>query len=70
TLEEHSIFGGLGAAVAEVICQQHPIPMKILGIPDEPAIAGTSKEVFQHYGLDAQSIAHTIKKWLSNNAHG
>lgn len=35
TVEEHSIHGGLGAAVAEVVVQQHPVPMRILGIPDE-----------------------------------
>ncbi len=56
TVEEHSIFGGLGAAVAEVISQFHPVRMKILGIPDEDAIHGKPLEVFAHYGLDMQGI--------------
>lgn len=56
TVEEHSIHGGLGAAVAEVVSQHHPIPLRILGIPDEPAIAGTSAQVFNHYGISAQNI--------------
>lgn len=56
TVEEHSIFGGLGAAVAEVVVQNQPVPMKVLGIPDEPAIAGNSAEVFQHYGITGGNI--------------
>jgi transketolase len=56
TVEEHSIFGGLGAAVAEVVVQNQPVPMKVLGIPDEPAIAGKTAEVFQHYGITGENI--------------
>ncbi|WP_159886950.1 transketolase family protein [Paenibacillus puerhi] len=56
TVEEHSIHGGLGAAVAEVVVQHKPVPMRILGIPDEPAIAGKTAEVFRHYGLTADNI--------------
>lgn len=56
TIEEHSIYGGLGAAVAEVVCQYSPVPMKILGIPDEPAITGKTHEVFAHYGLDTENV--------------
>lgn len=61
TLEEHSIYGGLGAAVAEVIVQHHPVPMRILGIPDEPAIAGKTAEVFRHYGLFADNVANVAR---------
>ena len=56
TIEEHSIFGGLGAAVAEVISQTHPVPLRILGIPDEPAVAGNPAEVFEHYGLSVSNV--------------
>ncbi|MBD0382759.1 transketolase family protein [Paenibacillus sedimenti] len=56
TVEEHSIFGGLGAAVAEVVVQHQPVPMRILGIPDEPAIAGKTAEVFNHYGLTPDNL--------------
>lgn len=56
TVEEHSIHGGLGAAVAEVVVQHHPVPVRILGIPDEPAIAGKTSEVFNHYGINASNI--------------
>jgi transketolase len=57
TVEEHSIHGGLGAAVAETVIQHHPVPMRIVGIPDEPAIAGKTAEVFRHYGIAADHLA-------------
>lgn len=56
TLEEHSVYGGLGAAVAEVTSQACPVPLRILGIPDEPAIAGKTAEVFRHYGISAENV--------------
>ncbi|MFD3258379.1 transketolase family protein [Paenibacillus lentus] len=56
TVEEHSVHGGLGAAVAEVVVQHYPVPLRLLGIPDEPAIAGKTKEVFEHYGISAENI--------------
>lgn len=61
TVEEHSVYGGLGGAVAEVVVQNGSIPMKILGIPDEPAIAGETKDVFEHYGITATNIAKLAK---------
>ncbi|NLB45364.1 MAG: transketolase family protein, partial [Clostridiaceae bacterium] len=61
TVEEHSVHGGLGAAVAEVLVQTCPVPMRILGVPDEPAIPGKSAEVFRHYGLDADGIARQVR---------
>lgn len=57
TVEEHSIFGGLGAAVAELVVQHNPLPMKIIGFPDENAVHGSSKELFSHYGITAEKIA-------------
>ncbi|MFH0758405.1 MAG: transketolase C-terminal domain-containing protein [Bacteroidota bacterium] len=56
TVEEHSIFGGLGAEVAEITSQNHPTRMKILGIPDENAVHGKALEIFAHYELDMQGI--------------
>ncbi|MBE0655217.1 MAG: transketolase family protein [Bacteroidales bacterium] len=56
TVEEHSIFGGLGGAVAEIVVQNTFVPMKIIGILDEPAVAGTTSEVFNHYGITAKAI--------------
>jgi len=56
TVEEHSIFGGLGSIVAETIAQNHPVPMKILGIPDENVIHAKPLEIFHHYGIDTEGI--------------
>ena len=55
TVEEHSIYGGLGALVAECL-SEHPVPVKILGIPDENVIHATSPEIFAYYGIDAAGI--------------
>lgn len=60
TVEEHDVHGGLGAAVAEVLCQRKPVKMKILGLPDEKLYSGTSAEVFAHYNLTAEGIADTV----------
>lgn len=65
TIEEHSIHGGLGAAVAEVVVQSCPVPMKILGVPDEPAIPGKSAEVFKHYGLSAENISNIAMEMIN-----
>lgn len=64
TVEEHSIHGGLGAAVAELVVQNKPVPMKIIGIPDENSVHGSSKEIFQHYGITADNIANQALKLL------
>lgn len=65
TIEEHSILGGLGGAVAEVICQSHyRIPMKILGLPNTPVVTGNSSEVFNYYGLNQEGIMKTTLEIL------
>lgn len=64
TVEEHNINGGLGNAVAQVVCENCPVPMKMLAIPDEITISGESKEVFQYYGLDVDGIQKSAKELL------
>jgi transketolase len=66
TIEEHSIYGGLGSAVAEVVSQSHPIPVKILGLPDEPAVAGKTAEVFEHYGLSVTNVRKIALQMVNN----
>ncbi|NDV64730.1 transketolase family protein [Bacteroides sp. 224] len=65
TVEEHSIYGGLGAIVAETVVQHHPVPVKILGIPNENAIHGKPLEIFRHYGIDTEGIYKTAIEFLS-----
>jgi len=56
TVEEHSISGGLGGAVSEIVSQNCPVSMQILGIPDENAIHGTALQIFHYYGIDTDGI--------------
>jgi transketolase len=56
TVEEHSVSGGLGGSVAEIVSQSCPVKMKILGIPDEFAIHAAPLEIFHYYGIDTEGI--------------
>ena len=64
TVEEHSMFGGLGAIVAETVCQHCPVPMRILGIPDENVVHGKPLEIFHYYKLDSEGIYQTAIDFL------
>ena len=57
TVEEHTIYGGLGGAVAEVVATTKPVPMRILGIPGVFAPTGSAKWLLEHFGLTAEGIA-------------
>ncbi len=64
TVEEHAPFGGLGAMVSQVVSAHCPKKVISLALPDSPVITGTSKQVFDHYGLNAQGIARTVMENL------
>jgi transketolase len=64
TVEEHQIHGGLGSAVAEVLCQEYPIPMKIIGMPDCFGESGKPEELLQKYGLNAEAIAKSVFQFV------
>ena len=64
TVEEHAPFGGLGSMVCQVVCRECPKKVVNLALPDAPVITGTSKEVFNYYGLNAEGIAKTAKENL------
>lgn len=57
TAEEHTVHGGLGSAIAEVVVQSHPVPMRILGIPGVFAPTGSAEFILEHFGLTAGGIA-------------
>lgn len=63
TVEEHSRFGGLGAMVCEVL-SEHPVPVRIIGIPDENVIHGTNAEIFHYYGMDAEGIVRSTLDFI------
>ncbi len=56
TVEEHSVHGGLGSAVAEVVVSERPVPMRILGVPGVFAPTGSHAWLCQHFGLTAEGI--------------
>ena len=65
TVEEHSPFGGLGSMVSQVVAANCPRKVINMALPDAPVVTGTSKEVFDHYGLNAQGIAKTVEEALA-----
>ena len=64
TVEEHAPFGGLGSMVAQVVGEHCPKKVVNLSLPDAPVITGTSKEVFDHYSLNAEGIAAKVREIL------
>jgi transketolase len=57
TAEEHTVYGGLGSAVAEVVVASHPVPMRLIGVPGVFAPTGPVDFLFEHFGLTAGAIA-------------
>ncbi|MFZ7102634.1 MAG: transketolase family protein [Peptococcaceae bacterium] len=64
TAEEHQIYGGLGGAVAEVIVQNNPVPLEMVGIKDTFGESGTPEELADKYGLTARHIYQAALKVL------
>lgn len=64
TVEEHAPFGGMGSMVSQVVGSSCPRKVINLSLPDAPVITGTSKEVFDYYGLNAQGIVKTVRENL------
>lgn len=64
TVEEHSVIGGMGAMVSQLVAEYCPKRVKNLALPDEPAIAGKSQEVFDYYGLNAEGIAKAARELM------
>ena len=65
TVEEHSVYGGLGEACASFLLQhQYAKPFKIIGIPDEYTVTGSQQDIFNHYGISETGIAAEAKLLL------
>ena len=65
TCEEHSVIGGLGSAVAEVLVENQPVPMERVGVMDTFGESGTPDALLQKYRLTAADIAVAAKKAIS-----
>ena len=65
TVEDHSINGGLGGAVAEVLCEAgYKGNFKRIGMPDEFAVLGAVDDIYHYYGMDRHGIVKELRKML------
>ncbi len=62
TAEEHNIIGGLGSAVAEVLVQNYPAPVRMVGMNDTFGRSGKPAALLEYYGLTAKNIAENAKE--------
>lgn len=61
TAEEHTVMGGLGSAIAEVVSENCPVPVKFVGVRDKFGVSGEPDELFEHFGLKAKNIVSAAK---------
>lgn len=64
TVEEHQSAGGFGSAIAEFLSENHPVPIRRLGIDDQFGQSGSPEELLVHYGLDAPHIAEAARAFV------
>ena len=64
TCEEHSVIGGLGEAVCSFLAENHPTPVKRIGVNDEFGFSGPAAEVLKEFGLCADNIVKVTKEFL------
>ena len=64
TAEEHSIIGGLGAIVSQVVCSEYPTKVKMVGIQDTFGESGNPNELMNKYGLTAEKIIEEVRSIL------
>ena len=65
TVEEHSVYGGLGEACASYLLQNNVYkPFKIIGLPDEYTVTGSQQEIFDHYGINEDGITSVVQSLI------
>jgi len=64
TAEEHTIAGGFGSAIAEVVIQTNPVPLKMVGVRDRFGVSGEPDELFEYFGLSAKNIVKAAREAL------
>lgn len=65
TVEEHSIIGGLGSAVSEVISEKYPVPVLKVGVKDVFGESGKPDELLKGYGLTADDVVNKVKEAIA-----
>lgn len=68
TAEDHNIIGGLGGAIAEVLAENCPTPMKRIGMKDRFGTSGTASELLEYFGLKAKNIVEAAHGLLRFNS--
>ena len=64
TVEEHSVIGGLGGAVCEVLCGNCPVPVKRIGMNDVFGESGPAAALLEKYGLDGKGVCESVKEFI------
>ena len=64
TVEEHQIAGGMGSAVAEILAQNHPVPMEFVGVHDQFGQSGEPNELVEFYGMGIKDVVKAVKAVL------
>ena len=64
TVEEHSVIGGLGSAVCDVLAENLPTPVKKIGVQDVFGESGSAAELVKKFGLDGESVYKTVKDFV------
>mgnify|MGYP001626172532 CR=1 FL=1 len=66
TVEEHMVFGGVGSAIAEVLAQEYPVPMRILGSTTFGRSAKSHQELLEYFNLDKKAIVKAVLEVISH----
>ena len=64
TCEEHSVIGGLGSAVCEVLSEECPVKVKRVGMQDVFGESGSAADLIHKYGLDAEGVYKSVKEFI------
>ncbi|MEW5946113.1 MAG: transketolase family protein [bacterium] len=64
TVEEHSVIGGLGSAVAEVVSEEFPVPVRRIGVTDQFCFSAPASALLEHFGLTAKHIYDFVRRWM------
>lgn len=65
TAEEHTVLGGFGSAIIEVLAQNNPVPVKMVGIQNRFGLSGEPDELFEHFGLKPKHIIKAAKEAIA-----
>ena len=65
TVEEHSVIGGLGSAVCDVVCEECPVPVVKIGVNDKFGYSGPAVDLLKKFGLSSENIVNTVLKVLN-----